>query len=253
MIRRRLLFGIGTAAAVCAAALPIGAAAQSPTPGIRRSAECASSVTNSDLPEPLLRITGGRTPEARTVFGARDMVLIDGGTKAGVSIGNDYYIRRSATFGAGRRTGVHPSTTIGRLKILSVNDTAAIALIEMMCDEVTAGDYLEPYAAPVLPEGVDRVDTAGKPDFSAFGRVLFGQEERLIGAVGDFMIADVGQENGVAPGTRFEIYRDLQVDRLPLVPIGEAIAVSVTPKTSLIRITASGDAIRGGDLLVQRR
>jgi hypothetical protein len=83
---------------------------------------------------------------------------------------------------------------------------------------VIAGDYLEPYVVPALLS----VANEGAPttlDFSSLGRVLFGDEERRIGAPGDFVMLARG-DAPLAPGTLVALYRDLQTPGVPLVAIG---------------------------------
>jgi hypothetical protein len=252
MIKRHLCVTIGIASAFVLAASAAGA--QEVSASVRRSAACAPPPAAAPLPDRVLRVVGGQSASARTVFGAGELVVVDGGTGADVAVGQQYYIRRGATFGPGRdeaRPG--PVTTVGWLRIVAVNETTSIAHVDAMCDGIFAGDYLEEYAETALPAGMMAADTTGHPDFAAAGRVMYGQEERVTGATGDFMIVDVGGNDGAAAGDRFAIYRDVQVADVPLVAIGEAIVVSVSDETSLVRITRARDAVRTGDLLVPRR
>jgi len=129
----------------------------------------------------------------------------------------------------------------------------AIGLIDFACDGILVGDFLEPYAPPSLPADVDRTDTTGSLDFSTAGHVLFGNNERRTGAQGDFMVADIGTDQGAEPGSRFAIYRTAGVAGLPLESIGEAIVVSASRETSVFRITSARQAVDSGHLLIPRR
>ena len=79
------------------------------------------------------------------------VVIVNGGTQAGVQIGQEYFVRRQFQFG--RPPSSQPQTvrTAGWLRIVAVNDTTAIAQLDMACDGVRAGDYLEPFTLPVVP------------------------------------------------------------------------------------------------------
>jgi hypothetical protein len=125
--------------------------------------------------------------------------------------------------------------------------------VEFACDGIRLGDYLEPYVEPVLPANLDRADTAGEPDFATPAHVLFGDNERLSGAMGDFMVIDAGLRGGAEPGARFAIYRDVHVAGVPLAPIGEAIVVHADADTSVVRLTISRDVVRSGDLMIPRK
>ena len=212
----------------------------------------AATATASQPSEPL-RIIGVQDTVPRTLMSARDLLIIDGVAARGVQLDQRFYIRRPANAGVRHATGPRGTSTSGWARVVAVNETTTIALVEFAYDGILAGDVLQPYADPVLPPDADRTDTTGEPDFSAAGAVLFGEGERTTGGPGDFLVADIGERSGASPGTRLAIYRDLRVAGLPLAGIGEAVVVSVDPNYSLIRVTRARDAVAAGDLLVPRR
>ena len=218
---------------------------------LRMAATCAPRAATAPPPIDALRLIGVQDSVARQLFGAGDLVIIGGGRARGVELGQQFFVRRSA-MGQNRR-GPLPVTTTGGIRVVAVDDSTAIALVDFACDGLSTGDHLEAYVAPALPPDVDRTDTQGELDFSAPGRLLFGDNERTAGATGDFMVTDVGATRGAAPGMRFAIYRNVNVPGLPLAVVGEAIVVFADPETSVVRLTRTRDAIYGGDLLIPRR
>jgi len=66
------------------------------------------------------------------------------------------------------------------------------------------------------------------------------------------MLIDRGADQGVAPGARFAVYRDVHAG-VPLSSVGEAVVVSIGKTMSLARITRSRDAIVSGDYVVARK
>ena len=80
----------------------------------------------------------------------------------------------------------------------------------------------------------------------------FGNEERNLGAPGDFMLVDPG-EASLMPGTRVALYRDLEGTGMPLSAIGEGVIVAVADGTPVMRITSVRDAVRAGDYVVPHR
>jgi peptidoglycan-associated lipoprotein len=214
---------------------------------IRTSAACAPVA--GSRPSDAYRIIGTTDAAPKTMYSLGEQVVIDAGTERGVQIGQRYYVRRPMTFHNAPRA----EDTLGWVQIVATTDRTAIANVEFSCDGLASGDHLEPYAEPVLPPGVDRTDATGEIDFSRTAQILYGNEGRHSAGGREFMIVDIGQSEGVAPGSRFAIYRDVKVKDVPLVAFGEAIVVSAAEETSLIRVTMARDAVIAGDLVVARR
>ena len=218
---------------------------------LRMAAACAPRAVTAPPSIDALRLIGAQGSVVRQLFGAGDLVVIGGGRARGVELGQQYFVRRQAS---GRnRTGPHAVSTAGWIRVVAVDDTTSIALVDFACDGLFAGDHLEPYVAPAIPPDANLTDTQGELDFSAPGRLLFGDNERTSGGTGDFMVTDVGETRGAAPGMRFAIYRNVNVPGLPLAAVGEAIVVFADPETSVVRLTRTRDAIYSGDLLIPRR
>jgi peptidoglycan-associated lipoprotein len=230
--------------ALAATAAPV--AAQDLPPYIRLSAACAPVATGR--PGDAHRIVGSTNPSPKTLYSAGEQVVINAGTERGVQIGQRYFVRRPLAFPGAPRG----EDTMGWVRIIAATESTAIATVEFACNGISTGEHLEPYAEPVLPPGIDRTDASGELDFSKTARVLYGENGRGTGGGRDFMIADMGQEQGVAPGARFAIYRDLKIDDVPPVLFGEAIVVSTLEERSLIRVTSARDAVTTGDTLVAR-
>jgi hypothetical protein len=221
---------------------------------IQNAARCAPRATSA-APGPIdaLRVIGAQDSAPRTLFGTRDLLIIGAGTGRGVALGQQFVIRRAPSPGGWHIAGPRAIGTTGWLRIVAVNETTSIGIVEFACDGIQRGDYLEPYFELILPANLDRPDTTGELDFSAPARVLFGNEERATGATGDFMVIDAGLSHRVEPGARFAIYRDLNVAGMPLAPVGEAIVVHAGTDTAVVRLTMTRDAVQQGDLLIPRK
>jgi hypothetical protein len=200
-----------------------------------------------------LRVIGTQDSVPRTDYGARDLLVVNGGTTKGVLIGQQYFVRRANRFGvdeAGRRLGAR---TGGWIRIVAANESTSIGTFEHLCADVAQGDYLVPFVAPVVPAGADRDEAPGEPDFTSMGQVVSGNENRSEMGAGDFMLIDRGSDQAMVPGGRLAIYRDPGVAGLPLASIGEAVVISTSASMSLTRITRTRDAIRKGDFVAPRR
>ena len=206
-----------------------------------------------DLPGEPLRIIGAQDIVARSEFGSRDLLVVNGGTTAGVALGQQYYVRRANRFGLDYTGQGRGARTAGWIRIVAVNASTAIASLDHLCGPMGQGDYLEPFVAPVVPAGADRDEAPGEPDFNAMGQIVSGNENRSAMGPGDFMLIDRGSDQGMAPGNRLALYRAIGGAGMPLASLGEAVVISTSAKMSLTRITRTRDAVRSGDYFVPRR
>jgi hypothetical protein len=143
--------------------------------------------------------------------------------------------------------------TAGWVRIVSVNEKMALASPEHACSEIRIGDYLEPFVPPAImdvPAMAPLVQS--ELNFDAYTRLLHGENDR--GSVGpnEFAMIDHGLDRNIRVGTRFAVYRDLQLAQNPLKRIGEAIAVMVGPQMTVVRVTSARDAMFIGDVMVPR-
>jgi len=238
-------------------ATAIGAAsAQEPSPAmtpLEIAVGCAPPPT-FDVPKAQFRVVGAQDVVTRTELANHDVVVIDGGTEGGLRVGQQFFVRRANRFGmtqgAAGRQGVR---TVGWVRITAVNDSTALAQIDHLCGPVASHDYLEPFVAPVIPAGADRDEAPGEPDFKALGRIVAGNEGRSEMGAGDFALIDRGSEQGVTPGARFSLYRDLKTEPMPMASVGEAVVISTSAKMALARITRAVGPITNGDFVAPRK
>jgi hypothetical protein len=199
------------------------------------------------------RVIGSQDPEPHTVFGPRDLLVVDGGTARGVALGQEYFLRRALTFAGGYGERTPTLATAAWIKIVAVNDTTAIATIEIACGPIFTGDALQPFAVPQVPPGADRVDASGTLDFTAPASVLSGSEGRRNAVAGELVLIDRGADRGVAPGARFALFRDPRQPAMPLAQIGEGVVVAAGRSTSLLRVNQARAEVQNGDFAVPRR
>lgn len=251
-------FQVVIALAVLAAARPLSAQpVETVLTPVQVQTACAASVSGTGEPEHAIHVIGAQDPAPRQLLGPRDLLIVDGGTRAGVQLGQEFFVRREIRFGRrGPRTMKQPLQGVdtgGWIRVVAVNDTTAIALVLQACGPIFAGDYLEAFAAPAVPANAEAADAIGEPDFTMLGRIIIGKEDRATAGAGDFMLIDRGSDQGVAPGARFAVYRDLAVPGLPLAAIGDGVVVTVAADRSLMRITRARDAVIKGDYVAMRR
>jgi hypothetical protein len=235
--------------ALAAGAQPAGAVL-SP---LETSVACAPPPTLDGEPGGALHIIGTQDAMARTVFGSRDLIVVDGGEKAGIRLGQQFFVRRANRFGMYGVGHGRGAKTLGWIHVVAVNESTAIAQVDHLCDALIRMDYLEPFVAPAVPAGLEGGDATGDPDFGALGQIIAGDGERTALGSGDFALIDRGSEQGVTPGQHLAVYRDLGVAGLPLTSVGEATVVSTSNDVALARITRVRDGVRSGDYVAPRK
>ena len=219
------------------------------------AAACAppSSLTNAAH---ALRVLGAQDTIPRAVYGPSDLLIVNGGTGAGVQLGAEFFLRRRT--GTGAVYGVPPEAdlvTDGWIKIVAVNESTSIGQVEHACGGIFAADYLEPFVAP---QAVTASNDPIEPDFSSLGRVISGADDHTLTGINQLAIVDRGSDEGLQPGSRFAVYRDLTsgVDPMlaapsgtPLAAVGEGVVLSSTGNRAVVRIVRARDAIQVGDYI----
>jgi len=213
-------------------------------------------VTCTDLPVaskpiPRLTVAGPHVTDGRTAM-TDGLVVINRASGDGLAVGQRYLAQRLRT---DPKRFPRPSEGYGDLRvsgwltIRAIDEFNALAQIDLACDSIEIGDFLEPYVETPLPTSA----TAPlNPDFSDRASVLFGSDNRVLFAAGDVFSIDRGIAHGVASGNRYAIYRDFH-NNLPLVYMGDAVVMTVGEQTSKVVATEVVDGILIGDVVVPRR
>jgi len=243
-------------AALLAAAVPLSAqrgpaASSSNLPANVLALACAPALAYEAPPMPL-HITGGQDTIVRRNYAPGDLVTINAGTQNGITVGQEFYIRRVQP---AERTPVTPATpgvirTAGWLRVYAVDDAMSLATIEHACDAIEVGDYLEPFALPQPPTVSEDKPKAERDNYA---HVMPGTDRRRSFGKGDFFVIDRGSSQGVTPGAQFVVYRDKHQAQNFLFELGEAVAVDVKQDTATLQVTLSRDAFMEGDYVAQRR
>lgn len=206
------------------------------------------------LPAPALaglRVLGGSV-HGRILFGPGDALIVNAGTIQGVQPGQQYFVRRPVNDASkkqpkvGALYGVH---TAGWITIVDAKDTMSVAAVTHACDGMLEGDYLEPFVAPVMPSPA----LSGTPDFAHPGRIVMADERRQTGYPGLVMLMNRGTDDGVRAGQALSVYRETLNGQGPIIDVARATVLSVSPRSSLVRIDSSREAVYLGDLVAIHR
>jgi len=214
---------------------------------------------------PTLRVVGVQDLTHRDLLAPPDVLVISGGSNAGVQTGQRYFVRRvrSTLTDSSQPATIH---TAGWIQILGVDTMVSTATIVHACDGILLDDYLEPFTEPTVPA---RPLAGNVPQYENMGHIMTGVEGLHNAGAGNYMTIDRGTNAGVVVGQRFLVFRDKRALRVettgrsetfaalvkqsPLVEIGEALVVSVLADSSTKKTTVAKTAITTGDLIAAIR
>lgn len=257
MTLRTLPFLAVVGLAAPAAAQPARMVTNAPQPmrstAARRAELICAPLSVPDAPAQGLHVTGSIIP-GRLMFGPGDAMFLSGGTGQGLKAGQQFFVRRVVNdkFSPGMTDKIHPYSihTAGWVEIVTANENVAVAEVRQACDGILIGDFLEPFADPVVPEPAA---VQGEPDYSHPARIVLADERQQTAAPGMLMLIDRGSDEGVRAGQAVTIYRETLSGAGPVYRVGLGEILNVRPLTSLIRINSSRDAVYVGDLVAVHR
>jgi hypothetical protein len=187
-----------------------------------------------------------------------DIVYVNGGREAGLLPGSLFTVvepKGVVKHPVGGETIGEHYRYVGRVRILSVQETTAIAEISYSCHPLSVGAFLMPFT----PEPVPLARYSGM-----MGLNDPVTEEALIDApmiiLSDAGILSLGQghvvyidrgADEVSPGDLFTIYRPTPTEIPPLM-IGELAVLSVGENASVAKILDSRQVVHVGDRLSPR-
>jgi len=206
----------------------------------------------SEIPAVPLRVTGGQSIEVRASAAPGELITINAGRANGMQVGQEFFVRRVLKDRDQVVSRATPGTvqTAGWIRLYAIDEEMSLATIVHACDAVLVGDYLEPFALPVV---VPRGEKKGKPERDNYGRVLPGKDRRRTYATGDFIVIDRGRDHGIAPGSQFVIYHDKKEAGNFLYEVGEAVAVEVRDNSATLNVTLSRTAVSADDYVSMRK
>jgi hypothetical protein len=218
--------------------------------------EALASVCGPGQPEDstgtLGSIIGHRDEKSRSVFGVRDILLLDIGSDFGAAVGQNYVVRRR--FRVGDRSVPEKQASFGDqtaalVQVVETSPAISTAVVVYTCGELYAGDSIEPFdPLPLLS-----AQPSGAPRFEDPARIIFGEHGQAMGAPKQLMVIDRGAREGAQRGQRLTVFRRALGERGPVTPIADAIIVAVKEDSATIRIERARDAVSVGDLVALHR
>jgi hypothetical protein len=140
----------------------------------------------------------------------------------------------------------------GRVRVLSVQETTAIAEITHGCDPIQLGFTLRPFEPEPVPLGRATAQRpvnmpVGNQKLQDAATIIFARDVISLGTDHTVFI-DRGSDQNVTPGDVFTIYRPSERG-MPSLPLGEVAVLSVQKRSALAKIIESRWPIYLGDRL----
>ncbi len=219
---------------------------------------CAPYIPSRHEPISNLVVTGYETSEGRDSLVRGDVIFINHGQDEGIKAG-DMFIVNHPMYKVS-----HPkdSRSLGRkvmprgtIRVLLAAEKASTAVIDASCLEILPGDFLTPYSRPMIPLVAERPapNRLQPPSGKGHGYVVDISDDNDIGGAGHFVLIDLGEEDGVTPGTRLVVFRDDIKGAPTRTIVADAAVLSVRDRTSTVRVLRSvtGPLFVGDEVEVQ--
>jgi hypothetical protein len=197
-----------------------------------------------------------QAPTAKVGLTVGDIVYLDGGAAEGLLPGMTFTAVEAGELVTHPITGQEMGrfySYLGRVLVLSVQESAAIAEISASCNPIPIGSFLEPFEAQPIPlrrrtplRGVN--DPVSRAALDAAPTIVYSQNDVVSLAQHSVVHIDRGESDNVTPGDIFTIYR-LGAAGAPPMVLGELAVLAVHERSALARILEARYTIYVGDLL----
>jgi hypothetical protein len=187
-----------------------------------------------------------------------DIVYLDGGRSAGLAPGlvlEAVEAGRVVRHPVDREVFGRLYATTGRVRVLSVQDSSAIAEILQSCDGMRVGARLrafEPEPVPLARRTPLRpVNDPTLADLSGAPVILTSPDDLVSLGQDHVVFLDRGAQDDLQPGDLFTIYRTNRLGGPPVV-IGELAVLSAKPRSAVAKILESRYPVYVGDRLERK-
>jgi hypothetical protein len=193
-------------------------------------------------PEGQGAIIGGKRYQ-RKLIGAGDTIYLQFHESIQPEVGDRFFTFETSSLikhPLTEREVGYLNTILGVLKIVQVAPDHAKAVVTSSFQEMSPGDKLMPYKKRseeiTLQPGTEPIE----------GNIILSRGQRFLIAQRQIVFIDLGEEDGIKAGHRFEVIRqptaftsrDEEIV-LSIQPVGELLVLSVEPETAAALVTES--------------
>jgi hypothetical protein len=261
-----------------------------PVPEVKPSDMYCSGFVQQTAVARDLKIIAKHEPDNSALSSSGDYVYLGQGSEDGIAVGNKYQVIRPTKRLDGN-LGMH-YLDVAQVQVVMTQPDFSLARVTHNCEAAEYGDLLIPYqeAAPPAPPrprpfsslmtttgDVKGSVVVSKSALTNFGSTFkasgitpgikgghLGPLERGLGAEGEIVYLNVGQEAGVKSGDIFIVFREVKVDtdlfsaadprrlRGHRVAIAELIVLKVGERAASALVTYANDVILEGSPVERR-
>lgn len=181
-----------------------------------------------------------------------DIVYVNGGAEEGVKAGDRFFIfhaTEDVQHPVSRTSVGRAYPYVGQLKILCAQENTSIAEVTFACDFISLGDVLLPFRPIPVPLVVepDPSDRCDLPNGNPTGYVIYSKDRVIESGIGQLVMIDLGEAEGLYPGQFATVFRDNPVEGMPRLVIGEIGMLTVEETYSTSIITRGWSPVLVGD------
>lgn len=208
---------------------------------------CSFFVWNGPPPE--LKIAGLEEEEFE-LHADGEIVYLKAGRAQGVSVGQQMLVVHMGP------SLTHPATgekvgplcfRRGKITVTHVEEDGSAARIDKACGPVRLGDALVPFEVRETIEGKNEGFVPYKESQSRLtGTVIYLEDDLNQAGPPNWVLIDLGREQGLRPGQQLTIFREPGKD-LPRRTIANGVVVDVQDRTATMRILSSDEVVVVGN------
>ncbi|MCC6131599.1 MAG: hypothetical protein IT186_16905 [Acidobacteria bacterium] len=193
--------------------------------------------------------------ESRRAFYTGDIVYINLGKKQGVVAGQNFWIVRPESIiesPSSERVNVgRLYVTPGLVRVICVLEEDSMAEIIASCSDSALGDFILPYEPIPLPlvRRTTALTACDPPSGKTMGQIVYIIDAASHAGKESVVYIDLGEEDGLAPGDFFTVFRPRTSAGGTRTVLGEIAILKTTPKTAVAKVMDASDFIVIGDFI----
>ena len=202
---------------------------------------CTIFVLDGELPG--IRIVGAERQDEKILLNDADKFYVDKGKADGLEIGQVFLV-----VSVGRKLGSYGflARRTGRARVIGLEETRGVVLIDKTCGEVSLGGYLVPFEERGGLLGKDEGYSDELDESQGLkGNVIYIEGEFHIAGTGGWALIDLGKAQGIQEGQQLTVFKRVKND-LPREVIGNVVVIDVQKATSTVKVLSCRDSVEIG-------